>query len=652
MPETKNIRLLAAIMFADMVGYTKLMQKNETEAKRLRDRQRKVVDEFILDNRGQVMQYYGDGTLSMFGSAIDAVNAARSIQLELQNEPEVPLRIGIHLGDVVYDDEGIFGDAVNLAARVQGLGIPGSVMLSGKVFDEIKNHPGIRVEAFGQHELKNVFQTTSIFALADKGIQVPEQKHIQEITGSYQNSVAVLPFMNFSGDSADEYFSDGITEEIINALVKVNDLSVASRTSVFSYKNTSKDIRQIGKELNVATVLEGSVRKAGNRIRVTAQLIKTEDGFHIWSENFDGEMKDIFSVQDEIAHKIAEKLEADSFFDTSTKLYEASTDSVVAYNHYLEGLYHWNKRTPESVKKAINIFERAINQCKTYTNAFSALANCYTLLGTIGHMRADEAYELAEEYANKSVALNSTRAESYTALGFVNLFSKWNFDAAEANFRKAITLEPDYLDARIGLGYLYRAVCEFERMIHHNKAASILDPLSLPAKQELARAYLLFGSYEKALELFEEIIELDPLFRSAFEGISMIYLEKGDLDQALKYARKYLKLVKEPNSGGAFLGYIAALQGDMELAMENIEKIKKRGEENPHLNLSLDFACVYAGLGDADTAFKYINDGVDKKLGVMIFFDSMIPFRSLMDDPRYQQVRERVGLPAMKMMSA
>lgn len=500
--------------------------------------------------------------------------------------------------------------------------------------------------------MKNVFQTTSIFALADNGIQVPAQKHIQELTGSYQNSVAVLPFVNFSGDPSDEYFSDGITEEIINALVKVTDLSVASRTSVFAYKNTSKDIRQIGKELNVATVLEGSVRKAGDRIRVTAQLIKTDDGFHIWSENFDGEMKDIFSVQDEIAQKIAEKLEADSFFDTTGKLYEASTDSVVAYNHYLEGLYHWNKRTPESVNKAITIFEKAINKCKTYTNAYSALANCYTMLGTIGHLPAEKAYALSEEYANKSVELNSTRAESYTALGFVNLFSKWKFDVAEANFRKAITLEPDYLDARIGLGYLYRATCEFDRMIHHNKAACTLDPLSLPAKQELARAYMLFGDFEKALDIFEEIIELDPLFRSAFEGISMIYLEKGDLENALKYARKYLKLVKEPNSGGAFLGYIAALQGNTELALENIERINLRADENPHLNLSLDLACVFAGMGDADTAFKYINEGIDKQLGAMIFFDSMIPFRRLIDDPRYQLVRERIGLPKMKKMSA
>ncbi len=652
MAEKQNIRLLAAIMFADMVGYTKMMQQDEAMAKSKRDHQRKVVDEKILDHRGQVMQYYGDGTLSMFGSAIDAVNAAREIQLELQKNPEVPMRIGIHLGDVVYDDEGIYGDAVNLAARVQALGIPGSVMVSGKVFDEIKNHPGIRVEAFGEHELKNVFAMTSIFALADDGLKVPAQKHIQEQTGSYQNSVAVLPFANFSGSSDDEYFSDGITEEIINALVKVSDLEVASRTSVFGYKGDHRDIRQIGKELNVATILEGSVRKAGNRIRVTAQLIKADDGFHIWSENFDGEMKDIFEVQDEISQKIVEKLEADSYFDKSNKLYEASTDSIVAYNHYLEGLFYWNKRTPEAVRKAITLFDKAVNYCTTYTNAFSALANCYTFLGAMGQMPSDEAYSMAEDYANKSVELNSTRAESYVALGFVNLFSKWNFELAEANFRKAITLEPNDTGARTGLGYVYKCLGEYDRMIHHSKAAAKIEPLSLPIKADLARAYIYSQEYENSLDVLDEIVELDPLFRMAYEAKSMTYLEMGDLDNAWLYANKYLELVKDPNSGGAFLGYISALRGDTDRVKENLQRLNNRTNENPELDLSIDFACVYAGLEDIDTAFMYLNQAVDKRLGAMVFLDAMLPFRKMANDPRFQEIRERIGLPTMKVAAA
>ena len=190
MSDQSNYRSLAAIMFADMVGYTKLMQEDESKAKLLRDRQRNVVDKTIATHNGKVMQYYGDGTLSMFSSAIKAVEAAREIQDQLQRDPKVPLRIGIHIGDVVHDSEGVFGDAVNVAARVQSLSVPGGVMISGKVFEEIRNHPGIKVEAFGEHDLKNVFNPISIFALANEGLSVPEQSYIQGITGSHKNSVA------------------------------------------------------------------------------------------------------------------------------------------------------------------------------------------------------------------------------------------------------------------------------------------------------------------------------------------------------------------------------------------------------------------------------------------------------------------------------
>ncbi|MGB0347108.1 MAG: hypothetical protein ACPGGA_06460, partial [Balneolaceae bacterium] len=387
-------------------------------------------------------------------------------------------------------------------------------------------------------------------------------------------------------------------------------------------------------------------------IRVTAQLIKADDGFHIWSENFDGEMKDIFEVQDEISQKIVEKLEADSYFDKSNKLYEASTDSIVAYNHYLEGLFYWNKRNPESVRKAITLFDKAVNYCTTYTNAYSALANCYTFLGAIGQMSSTEAYANAEEYANKAVELNSTRAASYSALGFVHLFSKWNFEQAEANFRKAITLEPDHIDARIGLGYLYKSLGEYDRMIHHVKAASKLEPLSLPAKVELAKAHIMNQNYETSLQIFDEVLELDPMFRMAYEGKSMTYLEMGDLESAWVFANKYLELVKDPNAGGAFLGYISALRGDTEGVNSNLERLTNRIKDNSELDLSIDFACVYAGLNEFDTAFKYLNDGVDNHLGAMVFLDAMLPFKRMTNDPRFQQIRERIGLPKMKVAAA
>ncbi len=652
MSEISNIRLLAAVMFADMVGYTKLMQEDEQQAKKLRDRQREVIEGCILQHRGQIMQYYGDGTLSMFGSALDGVNCAREIQLLLKEEPKVPLRIGIHIGDVVYDDEGIYGDAVNIAARVQGLGTPGSVMISGKVFDEIKNHPGVRVEAFGEHELKNVSSPVGIYAIANEGIEVPPQGHIRDITGSNQNSVAVLPFMNFSSNEDNEYFSDGITEEIINSLVKVKGLQVASRTSVFAFKNTPKDVRAIGKELNVATVLEGSVRVAANRVRVTAQLIKTNDGFHIWSENYDREMKDIFGVQDEIAQKIADKLETNFTFDTSRRLYEASTDSVVAYNNYLQGLFYWNKRTPEGAKKAIEYFEKALKKCSTYTNAYSGLANCYTFLGTIGHLQAKDAFIKAEDLANKAIELNNTRADSYISLGYVNLLYKWDFEAADSNFRKAITLEPENEDARLAFSFYNRVMGRMDKMLDQARAAVKIAPVSLPALSDLARGLTIVEEYAEALEIYDKIIDLDPNFRAAYEGKALIYVFKKDFKNAMKQLRKYIKLMKGPNKGGTQLGYLAALMGDTKEANKNLELMQRRQEEEPDLNLSLDFAVVYAGLGEVDKAFEYLFKAVEEKLGSVVLLNSIPPFNTLKSDLRYNELLDKIGLPKQAVVVA
>lgn len=646
MTQQTNIRMLAAVMFADIVGYSKMMQQDEQKAKFLRDRQRTVINKLLLKYHGQVMQYYGDGILIMFGSALDAVNCGWDIQKKLKKDPAVPMRIGIHMGDVMYDDEGIYGDAVNIAARVQSLGISGSVMMSGKVVDEIKNQPGFRVESFGELELKNIYMPVGIYALANNGIDVPSQSYIRRLTGSNLKSIAVLPFNNFSSESDNEYFSDGITEEIINALTRIKDLQVASRTSVFTYKKDIKDIREIGKELNVSTVLEGSVRKAGNKIRVTAQLINTENGFHIWSENFDGEMEDIFTVQDEISRKIVDKLQ-DSFSheEQKQKVYESSTDSVEAYNYYLQGLYYWNKRTPEAVFKAIDYFDRAIGECETYTNALAFLANCYTYLGTIGHMAGERAFLIAEKYALRAIEINNSRADSYIALGYVNLLFKWEFSSAESNFRKAITLEPDNSEGRQVLALYYRIIGRYDKMLIQAESAVKIDPLSLPALLESGRSHMILGNYEKALNAFNEALELDPLFRSALEGKAMVYLVQKKYDKSLRMIKKYAKLIDSKYRGATQLAFIYAMMGDKDLAGEYLDLMKEREKEEPDRNLTLDFAMVYAALGDKDLAFEYLQKAVDIKLGSILLIHSLPIADQLKDDPRYNQIVEEIGLP-------
>ncbi|MCK5571500.1 MAG: adenylate/guanylate cyclase domain-containing protein, partial [Bacteroidetes bacterium] len=336
-----DTRLLAAIMFTDMVGYTALMQRDEQKAIQLRRRHRQVLEETIELHQGKILQYFGDGTLAIFNSAIQATRCALQIQRQLQQEPKVPLRVGMHLADIVYNDEGVYGDGVNVAARIESLSVSGGVLMSQKVRDELMNHPDLKTVSLGPFDLKNVALPVEVFALANEGLVVPVPTQVTTRVARPRKSIAVLPFVNMSTDPENEYFSDGMTEEILNALTRIKGLRVTSRTSAFAFKGKNEDVREIGTKLNVDTVLEGSVRKAGSKVRITAQLVNTADGYHVWSETYDRELQDIFQVQDEISHAIAGKYK--EYIDPEVleqPLVDTPTENLEAYNLYLKSVYH------------------------------------------------------------------------------------------------------------------------------------------------------------------------------------------------------------------------------------------------------------------------------------------------------------------------
>lgn len=295
-------------MFTDIVGYTAMMQENERSAKKKRDRHRKVLESFISAYQGRILQHFGDGTLSVFGSAIHASSCAVMIQLELLKKPVIPLRIGVHLGDVVYGEEGVYGDSINVASRIEAIAVPGSVLISDKVYDEIKNQPGLPVKPLGRYVFKNVKQTMEVYALINEGLVIPNPEDIDGVVKEEGISIAVLPFVSMSPDPENEYFSDGVTEEIINTLSKIEGVNVKSRTSSFAFKGQNMDVREIGTRLNVSYIIEGSVRKAEDTVRITAQLINVSDGNHIWAEEYDRKYEDILKVQDEISQKIVERI--------------------------------------------------------------------------------------------------------------------------------------------------------------------------------------------------------------------------------------------------------------------------------------------------------------------------------------------------------
>ncbi len=639
----ERMRILAAIMFTDMVGYTALMQEDEQKAKLLRDRHRSVLEGAIVKHKGRVVQYYGDGTLSVFGSVIEAVTSALEIQQELKKEPQVPLRIGLHVGDIVYEDEGVYGDGVNIASRIESLSVSGGILISEKVFDEIKNHPALSAKSLGEFRLKNVKRPIEIFALNNKGLTVPSAEDLASKTDTSFKSIAVLPFVNMSADPENEYFSDGISEELINALTKVDGLLVTSRTSSFAFKGKTEDVRQIGSQLNVSTVLEGSVRKAGDRVRIAAQLINTADGYHVWSEVYNRNLEDIFEVQDEISRTITNKLrEKLTGSEMREPLVKSPTRNLDAYNLYLKGLFYWNKWTPDDFRKAITCFEEAIHEEPSFALPHSSLSNCYVVLGSTGQISPKKAYPRAKESALKALELDSNLAESHISLGVVKLFFDWDLDSALKLFQKALELNPSAAAAHLTFALYLDAVGKVEEAVSEMEMAVQLDPLSLQINNCLGDAYFFAERLDEAMEQYEKTLELDPSFRAALEGKGMVYLVKGEIDQSIKVLEEYQKQTKHPLKGVTALGLAYARAGKLEEAHECLRKLKERERTEIDISLSMDFACLYAELKDLDKAFYYLEKTVEERVG-LVFLRAHPMWKDLRTDPRFKNLMKKIG---------
>ncbi len=644
-----SVRMLAAIMFTDMVGYTALMQKDEKKAKSLRDRHRSVLEEVITKHQGKILQYYGDGTLIIFGSAIESVLCAVEIQTELQKEPVIPLRIGIHSGDIVYDDEGIYGDGVNIASRIETLSVSGAVLISDKLFEEIRNHPSLSAESLGSYQLKNVIEPIEIFALTNPGLKIPSQLQLKIKAGfKEKNSIAVLPFINMSTDPENEYFSDGITEEILNALTKVEGLKVTSRTSSFAFKGKNEDIREIGTKLNVNSVLEGSVRRFGNKVRITAQLINTKDGYHIWSEVFNRNLEDIFEVQDEISRKIANKLRERLTGKCAGEcLVKTPTDNLNAYNDYLKGIFYFNKWTPEDVAKSITFFNEAIKKEENFALPYSSLSNSYVVLAATGSMKPITAYEHAKQYALKALEKDKDLTESHISLALVKMFYDWDWDGALKSLETARELNPGAAYVHYAYSYFYRAIGKIDECIEETVKAHNLDPLSLIINNTLGENFLFAERFEDAVKQLKMTLELDPNFRSAIWNLGFVYLFIGNYKKALdlfKEAQKQCGDDLKGFKGQAPIGFAYALMGDIKAAEECIKKIKEREDANPDIPLNLDYALIYKGLKDYDKVFYYLEKATEEKNGGILFIGKNPGWKDIHSDPRFKAIMKRVGL--------
>ena len=637
----KNVRQLAAIMFTDIVGYTALMQGDEDLAAKVRNRHRKVFQHQHQLHQGEIIQYYGDGTLSVFKSALEAAKCAIEIQNSLQEGDPVPLRIGLHLGDIVFNNTEVYGDGVNFASRIESLGLAGAILLSEKINDELKNHTDISTTSLGYFELKNITKPVEVFAISNKGLKVPLPSELNGKQKTTDKTIAVLPFVNMSASEDNEFFSDGITEEIINALAKIGTLKVTSRTSSFFFKGKKLPITEIGKKLNVATLLEGSVRLSGDTIRITAQLIQVAEDFHFWSETWDRKLENIFEIQDEISLLIADKLrEQFGHFEIQEHLVTKQTENINAYEYCLKAKFHENKWNPEDVKIAISYYEKALALDPNYTEAYLGLADNYSFLGTTGFMPFEEAWGKTIQYTHQAVALNDELSGVHYQLSNQAFFVECDYNKSLQEMTKAIKINPNNDKAQQFLSFLYILAGNKIIAKKHLDIAISINPLSEETQFFNGYFHYMIEDFERSLSLLNHILLANDKNIPAHSVKTMCLLKLGQYDEVIAYYDAIPQDVVVLGEKTGVIGLAYVFKKDPLKTKEYLQLLETQANGPDGFAADSYLFMMHAVMKEIDTAFIWVEHALDSHSPLLSlrYADPMV--NSLKNDPRYLEFQK------------
>ncbi len=601
-------RRLAAVMFTDTVGFTASTQANEGRTLDLLRQQSELLRPLLTLHQGREIKSTGDGFLVEFDSALKAVRCAVNIQRSIyERNSEAPqstirIRIGVHLGDVVQNGSDILGDAVNIAARIEPLANPGGVCVSGAVYEQVRTKVTEKFEKLEARALKGVELPMDVYRV------VPSwEENGGKDGGGFPHSldkarVAVLPFDNISPNPEDEYFADGLTEELISNLSLVPGLKVIARTSILGYKKGEKSVAAIGKELDVGTVVEGSVRRAMNKIRVTVQVIDVATEEHLWSAKYDDDLADIFAVQSDIANKVATSLPGDLLKPQAPVPEVERPKETEAYLSYLQGQALIWKRDEAPLRKSLEHFQKAIESDPTFARAYAGMARVYINLGVEGYLSWGGSIEMGQAAAERAVRLDPDLAEAHATLGEIAFMADDAAETLDRELRRALELNPNLTHAHSILGALAGSFGILEPYLLENEEAYRLDPLSPPMIRRQGEALFNSGRYEEAAAHWKANLGNDPI--DAYRGLAELHMLRGEYDQADAMVRELERLA--PSSDGALLsrGYLAALSGDRDTALRMIDRIAELFKKGSSRQSSIGY--IYYALGDTDRFFEYM----------------------------------------------
>ncbi len=462
-----------------------------------------------------------------------------------------------------------------------------------------------------------------------------------------RKSIAVLPFANMSADPDNEYFSDGITDDIISQLTKITDLKVTSRTSVMQYKGTAKNLRDIGFELGVAHVLEGSVRRAGNRVRIVSQLIDTQSDGHLWSETYDRDLTDIFEIQSDVAGQIANALQTTLSPTVEASIKRRPTENLEAYNLYLRGVYQWNQFTTESNAKALRSFEEAIALDPEFALAYTGLANSHfsiALGAGQGDMSPNEAFPYAKQLAEKALEIDSTIADAYATLGSVFFWYDWDWDAAEECFVKAMAIGCGCMEPSLKYGFYLAGMGRSDEGIATIKKARELDPISLIVNTHLGHHYYWARQHDRAETQFLRTLEINPNFPPARYGLAWSYLMKGEAEKAIAHIEETVRLGGKFRDAAAGLAYAKAQAGltqEAHVVLRDLLEVKASKDQYVS---SRAIAAVYAGLGDSGLALDWLERAYQERAAWLSFLKVEPIWDPIRDEPRFREIVAKIGL--------
>jgi adenylate cyclase len=684
------------VLFIDIVGYSKLFINEQSEQiQTLREIVRGTEQFRIAEAEGKLVRLpTGDGGALVFRNSPEApVLCALEISEALKSHPELRVRMGIHSGPVneitdLNEQANIAGAGINIAQRVMDCGDPGHILLSKRAAEDLAQyrHWEPHLHDLGEVEVKHGAKISVVNLYTDEigNREVPEKLKqsfrkqsagrrtrraliaigiIAAIAGSFllfrlggipqrreavqtkerpvsEKSIAILPFVDLSEAKDQEYFCDGISEEILDALAKVEGLRVVARTSSFAFKGKNADVSEIAQKLNVGNVLEGSLRREGNRVRVAVQLVNARDGFHMWSQTFERELQGVFAVQDEITRAVVDALK----IKLAVALPVHKKPNTETYDLYLKGRYFLNRKTEPDVKRAIDYFQQALAKDPNDALAYAGLSDSYvSLIFPLGVAAPREAMPKAKEAALHALAIDNALGEAHASLAWVTFFYDWDWPAAEREFKRAIELNPNNADAHHWYSHYLMGQGRIQESLTQSKRALELSPFDILLNVHLGWHYLYARQYDQALEQIEKTVEMDKNFAQTYPWLGLILEQKGRYAEAIAAFQKAIKLFPGGSSvAEAELAHTYAVSGNQEEARKIIVELQELAKSK--YVSSFQIAAIYAGLGEKDRAFAWLEKAYEERADGLVNLKAEQRFDSLRSDPRFKDLARRIGL--------